>query len=230
MSISSKTGNKTATHEERGLDLYETPAVAVDALLKCERLPHHIWEPACGPGLIVRKLRAKGHTVFASDIEAYGCPQSEQLNFLAQKQQRIDVEAIVTNPPYRYAQAFVENGLFHAPLVIMLLRLAFLESVRRNGILDGGKLARVHVFRNRLPMMHRYGWAGPKASSAMAFAWFVWDRFWKGPTIIDRISWVPEAANDNEVQPHLLFGMRGLAENENGSCIAIDGQGCNSLA
>ena len=52
------------------------------------------------------------------------------------------------------------------PRVVMLLRLAFLESKRRSGILDGGQLARVHVFRNRLPMMHRAGWAGPKASSA----------------------------------------------------------------
>jgi hypothetical protein len=39
-------------HAERGLDLYETPAVAVEALLRVERLPHRIWEPACGRGAI----------------------------------------------------------------------------------------------------------------------------------------------------------------------------------
>ena len=59
-------------------------------------------------------------------------------------------------------------------------------------ILDGGLLARVHVFKNRLPMMHRAGWAGPQASSAIPFAWFVWDREHAGPTTIDRISWSKE--------------------------------------
>jgi hypothetical protein len=29
---------------ERGHDLYETPDVAVEALLRVERLPHRIWE------------------------------------------------------------------------------------------------------------------------------------------------------------------------------------------
>jgi hypothetical protein len=71
----------------------------------------------------------------------------------------------------------------------MLLRLAFLESERRSPLLDRGLLARVHVFKNRLPMMHRHNWRGPRASSAIAFAWFVFDRDHQGPTTIDRIAW-----------------------------------------
>lgn len=46
--------------EDRKDDLYETPDVAVHALLRVERLPHHIWECACGPGRIVKILRATG--------------------------------------------------------------------------------------------------------------------------------------------------------------------------
>jgi len=38
------------TYAERGNDLYETPTVAVEALLRIEQLPHRIWEPACGRG------------------------------------------------------------------------------------------------------------------------------------------------------------------------------------
>jgi len=71
----------------------------------------------------------------------------------------------------------------------MLLRLAFMESERRTPILDNGHLARVHVFRKRLPMMHRAGWEGRKANSGMAFAWFVWDRSHTGPTELNRVSW-----------------------------------------
>lgn len=37
---------------ERGHDLYETPACAIEALLRVEPLPHQIWEPACGRGAI----------------------------------------------------------------------------------------------------------------------------------------------------------------------------------
>ena len=62
------------------------------------------------------------------------------------------------------------------------------QSVRRTEILEHRGLARLHVFRNRLPMMHRDGWAGPRASSATAYAWFVWERDHTGPIIVDRIS------------------------------------------
>jgi hypothetical protein len=97
-------------------------------------------------------------------------------------------ECILTNPPFSLAEEFVEHALELCPHVIMLLRLAFLESERRSPILDTGTLARIHVFRQRLPMMHRDGWTGPKASSAMAFAWFVWDRGHTGPATISRVS------------------------------------------
>src|SRR5262245_50216219 len=43
-------------HEHRG-DYYDTPEVAVHALLKHVTLPRIIWEPACGTGTIVRVLR-----------------------------------------------------------------------------------------------------------------------------------------------------------------------------
>jgi hypothetical protein len=191
------TQSKTHTHEERGLDVYETPEVAVEALLKVEHIPHHVWEPACGPGAIVKVLRRHGHTVWSSDVAWYGNGQCEMVDFLAREQSHLASEAIVTNPPYRLAQQFVEHALHHTPKVCMLLRLAFLESERRRPILDNGQLARVHVFRNRLPMMHREGWTGPKASSAVPFAWFVWDRFHVGPATLNRVSWEPLPANDN---------------------------------
>lgn len=163
------------------------------ALLKAEKLPHHIWECACGPGSIVRVLRAAGHTVWATDLVDYNCPESEaRIDFLMERQTRIDVEAIVTNPPYKLASKFAAHALNLAPQVFMLLRLAFLEGTGRSNILDGGQLARVHVFRNRLPRMHRAGWTGPLSTSRISFAWFVWDRAHRGQTELRRISWERE--------------------------------------
>jgi hypothetical protein len=176
------------TYAERGLDLYQTPPVAVQALLKVEQLPHCIWEPACGHNAITRVLRDRGHLVIASDVHDYGGLDFVG-DFLAAAKMPAGAEAIVTNPPFNIVEPFVERALQLCPLVIMLLRLAFLKSDRRCGILENRGLARIHVFRKRLPMMHRDQWAGKKANSGMAFAWFLWNRDHAGPTTIHRLSW-----------------------------------------
>jgi len=79
---------------ERGNDLYETPAVAVEALLREERLPHRLWEPACGRGAIVRPLRAAGHEVLASDLVDYGDPTHfYERDFLSEKLRRSSMKS-----------------------------------------------------------------------------------------------------------------------------------------
>jgi len=161
---------------DRGADLYETPAVAVQALLRAESLPHFIWEPAAGRGAIVRELRAAGHAVTASDLIDYGFPLHFVGDFLGQQQAPAGCETVLTNPPFRIIDRFIKHALDLVPHVIVLARLALLESDRRTEILEHRGLARVHVFRDRLPMMHRDGWSGRKATSAVPFAWFVWER------------------------------------------------------
>jgi len=61
----------THTHIDRGYDFYETPNVAVDALLRVEwlpRQPQRIWEPVAGNGAIAKVLRESGYDVVASDV------------------------------------------------------------------------------------------------------------------------------------------------------------------
>jgi len=176
---------------DRGDDLYETPPEAVQALVRAEKLPRVIWEPACGPGAIVRVLRACGHVVVATDLVDYRSADQDHhgWDFLLEQGIPDGIEAIVTNPPFKNANEFVAHALELCPRVVMLLRLAFLESTRRTSILDGGQLARVHIFRNRLPMMHRAGWTGSKVTNPTPFAWFAWDRNHTGPTELRRISW-----------------------------------------
>lgn len=189
--LASGTGNKRDLLANRGNDLYQSPPEAVHALLNIEDLPSVIWEPACGPGAIVRVLRESGRTVYATDLVDYASPDQDEhgWDFMMESQLPLGVQAIVTNPPFKNAGEFVEKALELCPRVYMLLRLAFLESEKRRGILDNGTLARVHVFRKRLPMMHRDGWEGRKANSGMAFAWFVWSRDHSGPTELRRVSW-----------------------------------------
>jgi hypothetical protein len=178
------------TLAERGPDHYSTPSVVVPPLLQAESLPLRIHEPCCGKGGIVLPLREAGRLVHASDLHEWGCPDSTSgIDFLTQHSAIAGCDAAVMNPPYKDAQQFIEHALELYPFVFALLRLAFLESARRSPLLDDGKLARAHIFANRLPMMHRANWDGPRASSAIAFAWFVFERDHRGPATIDRISW-----------------------------------------
>lgn len=189
------TGNARAPLAERGDDLYETPAFAVEALLRAETLHEPIWEPACGPGAIVRVLRDAGKACFASDLVDYASPDQDATRRDFLMEQSVPVvggrrcKAIVTNPPFKLAQPFALHALKLVPKVVMLLRLAFLESEVRRDVIDHAPLARVHVFRKRLPMMHRAGWEGRKSNSGMAFAWFVWEQGHDGPPALHRLSW-----------------------------------------
>lgn len=195
MSVDHSAQSGHAPIAERRMDLYETPECAVRALLEVEAVPPGaIWEPACGPGAIVRVLAGAGHRVYATDLVNYDSPHQDDwgIDFLLAWQLPgvASIGSIITNPPYMNADAFVRHALtFGVAKVCMLLRLAFLESARRTVILEESGLARVHVFRNRLPMMHRSGFSGNKGGSAIAFAWFVWERGYSGRPELNRISW-----------------------------------------
>jgi hypothetical protein len=191
------------SHADREHDFYATPPEAVHALLAVERkwLPdcRVIWEPACGDGAISKVLEAKGYEVMSTDLvdRGYGTPG---VDFL--KAESPVHSAIITNPPYKLARQFVDTALEHVPYVAMLLRLAFLEGGARMPWFASTPLARVHVASRRLPMMHRHGWTGPKAGSAVCHAWFVWDKRHEGRPVVQWFDWKDHAplvaANDNQ--------------------------------
>ena len=173
---------------DRKDDLYETPECATKALLACESLPVGIWEPACGRGAIASVLTVAGHKVCSSDLVDYGKGYAG-VDFLMEYKMPQHCEAIVTNPPYKLAGQFVRHAINLCPKVYMMLPIYFIESQARSDVLDSGSLARIHVFKRRLPMMHRDGWTGPKTSSAQSHGWFVWDRDHCGPTMLDRFAY-----------------------------------------
>lgn len=182
------TGNKTASRAVRGDDFYASPYAALPPLLVAEkrRLPRTIWEPACGNGALVLPLRNRGYEVLATDVNDWGCPRADGdcdfLSILADQyatQMRCmagDGFGIVTNPPFGIIEEFVERAVKLAPYVALLCRLAFLESEGRMNWWRQVGLRRVHLIAERLPMMHRHGYEGPKLSNAgMCFAWFIFE-------------------------------------------------------
>lgn len=187
MSVNHAANAGQHSYADRGYDAYMTPACATRALLSAEQPPHWCWDPCAGRGAIAKVLRDAGHAAICSDIVERDFPLHFVRDFLAEAEAPA-AQCVITNPPYRLAQQFVEHALDLVPVVMMLLPLRFLASERRTGILEGGKLHRVHIFRNRLPMMHRDGWTGPRASSSIDFAWFVWRHDHAGPITVDRIT------------------------------------------
>jgi hypothetical protein len=175
-------------------ELYETPACATRALIETGELDRFIhgviWEPCAGKGAIVRELRAGGFRVHATDLIDYDGADAgilAPINFL-EKRAPAGVSAIVTNPPYGQSDRFIRHAISLGLPVIVLLRLQALEGVARSDIVDR-HLRRIWAGRQRLPMMHRDGWTGPRTRSGGApFAWFVFmPGARRGPIEVQRI-------------------------------------------
>src|SRR5262245_54910469 len=114
------------TLADRGSDCYSTPPEATRALLEVEILPKKIWEPCVGTGAIANVLEAAGHEVIGTDLVDYDVGYPGGIDFLMERSAPAD--CIVSNPPFKLAQEFVERALELCPRVIFLLRLAFFES------------------------------------------------------------------------------------------------------
>jgi hypothetical protein len=168
-------GNHCGPRSQRGAKEYPTPSCAVEALLAVESLPRHILEP-CGPkdSELVRTLEAHQHKVTAFDLVR------DRIDFLKVTELPPGIECGLTNPPFSLAVDIVRHGLALLPKFIVLQRIQWLETRKRAELFETGRLARVLVFSDRVPRMHKEGWTGNKSSPAMVLAWFVFERDHRG--------------------------------------------------
>lgn len=112
-------------------DFYATDPIAAEWLIKLENLDNNIWECACGKGHLAKVFEANGYNVLATDLieRGYGVGG---VDFL--KSDGLFCGDIVTNPPYKYAQEFIEHALTLIPdgyKVCMFLKVQFLEGKAR---------------------------------------------------------------------------------------------------
>ncbi len=161
-------------------DFYPTPAYAVEELLKREKFVGNIWECACGEGDISEVFKAHGFEVYSSDLIDRG--YCEQLDFL---QSDLIVDNIVTNPPYKLALDFVLKAKQQSKRKIaMFLKTVWLESEARYDMFQDTEfpLKTVYQFSKRVSL-YKNG-VKMKNSGMIAYAWYVWDKDYKGkPTI-----------------------------------------------
>lgn len=173
-------------------DLYETPPCATRALIPFLDRDEPIWEPACGPGAIVRELEAAGFMVHATDLVHYGLDGAfGGVDFLMERPDRWMPRVIVTNPPFKLADEFTRHALTLASTVWIFQRLSWLEGAKRSDLIDH-HLDHILLGIERLPMMHRSDYVGVRhKTSAMPFAWFRFEarRRPGRSTRFERISW-----------------------------------------
>ena len=184
-SVYTTLGASSHSKEERErFDYYATDPSAIDDLFNREEFSENIWECACGEGHLSKRMLFYGLNVFSSDLidRGYG----EVADFLSIKWYEWNGD-IITNPPYKYAQEFVEKSLSIIPTgnkVAMFLKLTFLEGQKRKQMFLINPPKKIYIYSKRKECAKGGEFKG---SSAVAYAWYVWKKGYKGKPEIEWI-------------------------------------------
>lgn len=194
-SIFKTLGASNHTDKVRELnDYYATDSVAIDKLRAKFTIPHNVWECACGEGHLSKRLIELGHNVFSSDLinRGYGVQQ----DFLLADKSPAELDGnfcILTNPPYIHSLAFVKKALELVPndgYVIMFLKTTFLEGKKRYDELFSKTPPKyIYQFVNRVLCAKNgdFDYMRKHGGSAVSYAWYLLQKGYNGPTIIDWI-------------------------------------------
>lgn len=175
--------------ERQGHDYYATEPKAMELLLAEETFAPVIWECACGEGHLSKILEEHGFEVISTDLIYRGFGDDEPMDFLKETFDNFDGD-IITNPPYRYALNFVQRALESVRAggkVAMFLKLQFLEGKERRKFFDENPPKTVYVSSSRLKCAMNGKFEKVK-SSAVAYAWFVWEKGFEGDPVIKWIN------------------------------------------
>lgn len=167
-------------------DYYATEPKAAELLCRLEMFNHDIWECACGERHLADVLTGQGYNVRCSDV-VNRCG-NEIMDFLSPDNKEWHGD-IITNPPYKFALEFCKKALQIIPegnKVAMFLKLTFLEGKARRELFEQCPPKVVYVSSQRLLCAKNGDFARMIAGggSAVAYAWFVWEKGYKGETIV----------------------------------------------
>jgi hypothetical protein len=125
---------------------------------------------------MARPLREYFASVYATDIHDYGWTgQDAVCDFLFPgSEPQGPMDWIITNPPFRLAEQFVERASDLARVgFALIVRSAFLEGVSRyERLFSKNPPSIIAQFSERVPMIK--GRHDPAASTATAYSWLVW--------------------------------------------------------
>lgn len=190
-SIFTTLGASNHTDKQRqNEDYYATDPIAAELLLDVENFDGDIWECACGEKHLAKVFEEHGYNVRSSDlIDRCG---NEVFDFLSMENQEWNGD-IITNPPYKYAKEFVEKALQIIPngnKVAMFLKVQFLEGKERKKLFLNYPPKYIYVSSSRILCAKNAEFERMKqgGGSAVAYAWYVWEKGYKGNTILKWIN------------------------------------------
>ena len=179
--------NHTEKYREEN-DYYATEPKAIDLLCQVEKFHEWVLEPACGEGHLSKRLIENGYQVYSSDLidRGYGM----QYDFFETSSWHGD---IITNPPYKFAQEFIEKSLSIIPTgnkVAMFLKLQFMEGKARKKLFKANPPKTIYVSSSRLLCAKNADFEGmiKGGGSAVAYAWYVWEKGFSGKTTVEWIN------------------------------------------
>lgn len=138
---------------------------------------------------MAKVLEKNGYNVIGTDLVYRGYGDKESLDFLEETLEDFEGD-IITNPPYKYALEFVKkalNSVQDGHKVAMFLKLQFLEGKERKQFFLENPPKIVYVSSSRLKCAINGDFKDIK-SSAVSYAWFVWEKGFKGDPIINGVS------------------------------------------
>ena len=201
------TGHAKEDREEN--DYYATDPVAAEWLLKIEPQLDKIWETAAGEGHLAEVFRKAGKLKAVSDLIDRGYHPEEIAQSFGKsffQMNKVWKGDVVTNPPYassvewaQHSLDVIEEGHYSA----LFMKLTFLEGKGRKKFFEENPPIRVWVSSSRIPCAKNGEFYKPKKnkdgsiavnyvgepimvkeSSATCYAWFIWQKGYKGDTVI----------------------------------------------
>ena len=165
---------------KNSLDDFPTPPWATRALVEHVIVSKNslremtCLEPACGRGHMSVALAHYFREVTSFDVFDYGFGGTA--DFLKYKRPDQSFDWVITNPPFRLGEEFINRSMRIARHgVAMLTRTVFIESVGRyERLFKANPPSRVAQFTERVPMVK--GRIDKKASTATGYAWLVWEK------------------------------------------------------
>ena len=169
-------------------DYYATDSKALELFLdRIEKdnikLHDNIWECACGEGNLSEVLKERGYHVYSSDLidRNYGASGVDFLKGIFEWK-----GDILTNPPYKMALEFVKHAielLIPGNKAVFFLKIQFLEGKERYKFFQENppKFVYVHSERQKCAINNNFK---DVTSSAVCYAWFIWEKEFKGDTIV----------------------------------------------
>ena len=163
-------------------DYYATEPKALELLLELEDFSDRVWECSCGEGHLSRVLVDAGKDVISSDLidRGYG----KVLDFLDPTLEGPVNRDIITNPPFKFTNEFLVKAmsiLEEGRKIAFFLPIRYVEGKARKQLFQRFPLKTVYVSSGRL-ICAINGDFETVTGSATAYAWFIWEKGYQGPT------------------------------------------------